>query len=1075
MTIQSRQLAAAFELLAILVLTVRSDAAGPAKFGIAGKVVDVNDKPVEAACVLLCEQESGAPLTKDTSRTLIQDMIDDKWPLELAFQVTGQEGRFAFEDLPAGEYRLIAQSWIAGAQPFKGPLEVNGTEVVLRGVADHVRVTDVSSPEVVIRPLGTGGIAVRLEDANDDSLLVLSTSPTRVDPILGFVGWGGPFLENMLGGNRGPKGVSVVRGLPEGKVHVALFANDNHPGFGEALVDVRPDITTTVKMPIVAVWSDAHHDPPVRLLPVMKQIQSPDRMADLLMKQGVDLPAPEYITQRQHKIAGYLDCQIELPGGGKADAADVLAALAYLRLRQHRDEMEARSRRVTALPIKRTRKPSAPGEPVSYQEAFADLYSKLGRDYPCFELKGIDWLAVGEELLPGAEKVDNDQQFGLLCLELVARLEDCHAGLLTGTIDPPDPGLPRWDAGFACLIDDRGKPVVYHIDEGGTAEEAGVKIGMAVVSINDVPAEAAMEDCMKRITKYRGFSSDRLLRYEAARLFTRQAKEGDGVAVRMQPLDGPVETFALEANLEVPYRPRLPVPIPKIPDRDDLSWTRLEGDVGYIYVRRICGRDLVPLLDKTVGELADCRALIVDVRGNPGGGIEKKRAYRNFDPDDEQEPERPRFKGPMALLIDARCISAGEGWASWFIARRRARVFGQTTAGASSRKTIYELKNGLFKVRFPVKAYRGWLNRPIERRGLIPDVPVRQTAADLAAGRDTVLETAKQYLLETHDRPSSPGPEATTSDLSDQPLARNRIDKKDEALPKLVDQVLWWLPEDTETVNVAQSFEIPPKLSGGPGPKQHINMAQRLGCYLWLAVGSARPELRTSWKGLAGQKVSLALEGARRFRDYREFGPMHHDGCHIVVFEKDAGAEVAEFIGSLRNAAGTTLRIADQDVFVLKATERVKLDHYLTKPKSRILMCATSQDYLREILLRMAARGSKRALPSDLPEWKHLDRNAPLWAIRHFAEDVPGDKQTTGAVLAWKPNGRQVAEFKYLSTDPNALLTKVKQHWFRPGTGSRAIVRKGPAGTILITLPFREGSDTPPGFLFLLHLPRGGA
>jgi hypothetical protein len=297
--------------------------------------------------------------------------------------------------------------------------------------------------------------------------------------------------------------------------------------------------------------------------------------------------------------------------------------------------------------------------------------------------------------------------------------------------------------------------------------------------------------------------------------------------------------------------------------------------------------------------------------------------------------------------------------------------------------------------------------------------------------------------------------------------AYGRTDEKDSALPRLVDEVLWWLPEDTETVNVVHSFEIPK----GPGPSQRISLTQRVGCFARWAMGSGRPELRKSWDGLVGQNVPLALEGARRFRDYREFGPMHYEGCHVFVFEKDADASVAELIGSVRDAADANLKIAGHDVFVLEATERMELDLYLTKPKSRILMCATSQGYLREILQRIAARGRKRALPSDLLEWKHLDWNAPLWAIRHFAEDVPGDKQTTGAVLEWKPNGRQVAELKYLSTDPNALA-KAKQRWAHSRTGSRPIVRKGPAGTFLVSLPFPKGSDTPRAFLFLLHLPR---
>jgi C-terminal processing protease CtpA/Prc len=109
----------------------------------------------------------------------------------------------------------------------------------------------------------------------------------------------------------------------------------------------------------------------------------------------------------------------------------------------------------------------------------------------------------------------------------------------------------------------------------------------------------------------------------------------------------------------------------------------------------------------------------------------------------------------MAMLIDNRCISAGEGWGSWFIANKRARLFGQTTAGASARKDIYLLKNGFYKVQYPVKAYWGFLDRPIERRGLEPDVEVRQSAADLARGRDTVLEAAREHLLKKSGKQSN--------------------------------------------------------------------------------------------------------------------------------------------------------------------------------------------------------------------------------------------------------------------------------------------------------------------------------
>jgi hypothetical protein len=384
---------------------------------------------------------------------------------------------------------------------------------------------------------------------------------------------------------------------------------------------------------------------------------------------------------------------------------------------------------------------------VRYLEAFQDLYELLEREYPCFELKGIDWKKVGEALLPRVNEIKSKEDFGLLCIELVARLEDSHAYLLDGSVKVPSPPFPKWDPGFACLFDDRAKPVVYYLDKDGPAEKAGVTIGMTVISINGIPSNQAIEDFMIQTGKYTGYSSDRYLRYHAARWFIRQMDEGTTISLDMQNPDGAIQSFQLPAALGVRYLPRLPVPVKDISDTKDVSWTMLPGDIGYIYVRRI-GNKLIENLDDAVRGLHNARGIVIDVRGNSGGGFDANRSFRNFDLEDKEEPERPRFKGPVALLIDARCISAGEGWASWFIAKGRARVFGEATAGASARKKTYTMKNGMFKVQYPDKAYHGFLSRPIERRGLEPDVPLMQNARDLAQGRDTVLEAAKKHLLE---------------------------------------------------------------------------------------------------------------------------------------------------------------------------------------------------------------------------------------------------------------------------------------------------------------------------------------
>jgi C-terminal processing protease CtpA/Prc len=399
--------------------------------------------------------------------------------------------------------------------------------------------------------------------------------------------------------------------------------------------------------------------------------------------------------------------------------------------------------------------PGATAPPESrgnYAAALRDLHRHLRTVYPSFQLKGIDWDAVGRELLPRADSAQTEEQFGLLVLELVARLEDSHAVVLEGSARPPDPGLPEWDPGIACLIDDRDRPVIYVVGRSTPAWSAGVRPGMTVVSVNDVPAAEAIAKWMKRLRTYFGYSSERYLKYDAARMFLRQKVQGTPVTLALEDVNGHRSEVKLAATFRRWYIPRLPVPRAGINDGGpDVSSARCQDGIGYILVRRI-RPGLEASLDKAIQSLSPMKGLILDVRGNSGGGFDTSTAFQNFEPAPEKaasqagKDARPRYAGPIALLIDERCISAGEGWASWFIARKRARVFGTATAGASSRKATYTLQNGLYKVVIPVKAYTGFLDRPIERRGLEPDVEVRCTAKDLAQGKDTVLEAAVGWL-----------------------------------------------------------------------------------------------------------------------------------------------------------------------------------------------------------------------------------------------------------------------------------------------------------------------------------------
>jgi carboxyl-terminal processing protease len=529
-------------------------------------------------------------------------------------------------------------------------------------------------------------------------------------------------------------------GDPDSKVRQEL------PRVVDGVIGCNLDRPWAGKIIDIVMRLSADEDPRVRYNAVYFGVPNPlpearrDDLIRRLVMPAVDDRRPE-LTQRiawllqndRDTAAGFLDETLHGPDRARAEAARSVYKGLTGRIAPGSESVGPEVRK-------------------GYAAAFRDLYRHLGTVYPCFAIKGIDWANVGRELLPRAEVVETEKDFGLLVEELVARLEDSHASVLEGSASPPSPGFPEWGPWIDCLIDDRDRPVVYSISPRTHAWKAGVRPGMAVVSVNGVPAGEAMDHWMQRQRKYVGYSSDRYLRYDAARWFVRQPRRGTKIALELEDVDGRRLTALLTAEGRGWYIPRLPVPRPGIEDGGaDVQWIRLEDGIGYIYVRRI-RRGPEVSLDQALEALGELKGLIIDVRGNSGGGFDATTAFRNFDLAPAATPHRPLYRGPIAMLIDERCISAGEGWASWFVARKRARLFGTTTAGASCRKEEYTLKNGLYKVVVPVKAYTGFLDRPIERRGLEPDFEVRPTTGDISRGKDTVAAAAVRWLREA-DRP----------------------------------------------------------------------------------------------------------------------------------------------------------------------------------------------------------------------------------------------------------------------------------------------------------------------------------
>ena len=177
-----------------------------------------------------------------------------------------------------------------------------------------------------------------------------------------------------------------------------------------------------------------------------------------------------------------------------------------------------------------------------------------------------------------------------------------------------------------------------------------------------------------------------------------------------------------------------------------------------MHVRR-CKGNLPQQMDTALAAVGDAPGLILDFRGNSGGGFDHDDFLGRFVPAGQRiafnkgyasTGEKP-YGGPIVVIVDATVRSAGETGAGIFKEDGRAYMIGESpTAGMSSSKTTIELPSKLFSLYVSVASNKGRFNggRGIEGIGVIPHETVEFDQEDLAAGVDTLIRRAEALLAD---------------------------------------------------------------------------------------------------------------------------------------------------------------------------------------------------------------------------------------------------------------------------------------------------------------------------------------
>jgi len=378
------------------------------------------------------------------------------------------------------------------------------------------------------------------------------------------------------------------------------------------------------------------------------------------------------------------------------------------------------------------------------ERVFLEAWKRVQRTFYDKDMRGVDWPAVRDELLPDARTATTPEQNSEIINRALKRLGASHTYHFIPSqreywelLDVFFPeGVPenlsrgRFDDGrvryvgvgvVSRKID--GKLFAIDVYDGAPAANAGIMVGDELISVNGEPwsdvdafsGKADQEVTVKIRRDKGGPTTDVIVvpkRLQPRSMFLRALKQSARV---------------IEQN---------------------------DRKIGYVRVRSYASesyqRQLASLL---AGPLAECDALILDLRGGWGGAqAEYMNLFGSLAPDVEfrmrssewnSKTDSQTWDKPMVVLVDSDSRSGKEILAYAFKARHRATLVGTPTRGAVLGGTASILSDGsLLMVAVSDVRVEG---QSLEGHGVEPDVRVERPIP-YSAGEDPQLIRATELL-----------------------------------------------------------------------------------------------------------------------------------------------------------------------------------------------------------------------------------------------------------------------------------------------------------------------------------------
>jgi carboxyl-terminal processing protease len=380
-------------------------------------------------------------------------------------------------------------------------------------------------------------------------------------------------------------------------------------------------------------------------------------------------------------------------------------------------------------------------------------------------MNGVDWDALAQSRRDQILASNEPQAFEKEVQKLVAELKTSHTGFRHANLR----NIPARHAINATLrrIGANGNErwMFQDVHQGGPAYTAGIRPG-------DLLLECGGREI--RPPEDLNFSV------------------GESASLTVEKLHGGQQS--VNVRLPMPKSQKHPVTAPEA-----IRTERLSYEIGLLKVAMFPGAigiDVAKDIDRGIAALDGCSRLIVDLRGNTGGGIgglrlmsyltpgklevgyslTRKRRERGYRREELTRFGRipshkatllwlaaryafveksilvvteglgaRRFHGRVVLLVNEHTASAGEMVSAFAEENNLATIVGTKTPGRLLSGSAFKVGHG-YILGLPVAAYLTWQGRMLENNGIVPSVVADLSREALREGKDTQLENAVEMV-----------------------------------------------------------------------------------------------------------------------------------------------------------------------------------------------------------------------------------------------------------------------------------------------------------------------------------------